>query len=220
VSEAPVSVLIVDDHPVVRQGLAGVLREHPRITVEGEAATVEESVTEAERLRPDVVIMDLRLPDGNGVEACRDIRSGNPAAKVLILTSHRDKTALRAAIVAGASGYVLKDIDPTAVQTAVLTIADGGSLLDPQLVDDVVKGLRQRRGEPDADGTSPLTLQEERILDFIGGGLTNREIAGELSISEMTVKNYVSVIYSKLHVEGRAQAAREATERRMRRERE
>jgi DNA-binding NarL/FixJ family response regulator len=149
--------------------------------------------------------MDLRLPDGSGVEACREIRSQVPDAKVIILTSYADEDALFAAIMAGASGYVLKDLDPTRLQEAILTVGKGGSLLDPKMATTVLE--RVRKGSvrhPADDAFSTLSPQEDRILVFIGEGLTNREISEQFWLSEKTIKNYVSQIYSKLHVQRRS----------------
>lgn len=213
------TVLLVDDHEIVRRGLKAVLEERKEVSVVGEAGSVRESIELAARLRPDVVVMDLRLPDGSGVEACREIRSHQPDTKVLILTSYADQDALFSAVMAGASGYVLKDLNIEAVQNAVITVGRGGSLLDPAMATRVLDRLRQGNARhPADDAFSSLSPQEERILDMIGGGLTNREIAERLSLSEKTVKNYVSQIYSKLHVERRSQAASLATERRIRKE--
>ena len=218
--EGTINVLLVDDHEIVRRGLKAVLEERREVRVVGEAGSVRESVKLAERLTPDVIVMDLRLPDGTGVEACREIRSRLPDTKVLILTSYADQDALFSAVLAGASGYVLKDLDTSAVQDAVVTVGSGGSLLDPAMATRVLDRLRRGdAGHPADDAFSSLSPQEERILEMIGEGLTNREIAGQLSLSEKTVKNYVSQIYSKLHVERRSQAARLATERRLRKER-
>ena len=216
-SERQFRVLLVDDHEIVRRGLKTVLHERPDITVVGEAGTMQGGIDETVRLQPDVVIMDLRLPDGSGVEACREIRSKAPNAKVIILTSYADEDALFAAIMAGASGYVLKDLDPTRLQEAIVTVGQGGSLLDPKMATTVLE--RVRKGgvrHPADDAFSTLSPQEDRILVFIGEGLTNREIAEQLSLSEKTIKNYVSQIYSKLHVQRRSQAATIATERRLR----
>jgi DNA-binding NarL/FixJ family response regulator len=212
-------VMIVDDHAIVRRGLKAVLQERREIVVVGEAGNVAEAISEADRLEPDVIVMDLRLPDGSGVEACRQIRSRHPEASVLILTAFADEDALFSAVLAGASGYLLKDLNPYSIQDAVITAGNGGSLLDPQMATRVLDRLR--RGDahhPADDGFASLTPQEERILEMIGDGLTNREIAGKLSLSEKTVKNYVSQVYSKLHVERRSQAATLATERRMRKQ--
>jgi len=219
VADGQYRVMLVDDHEIVRRGLRTVLEERPEIAVVGEAGTVRESVALAEQLRPDVIVMDLRLPDGSGVEACREIRSRIEDAKVLILTSHADEDALFSAVLAGAAGYVLKDLNPARLQDAIITVGSGGSLLDPQMATQVLDRLR--RGDarhPADDPFASLSPQEERILDMIGEGLTNREIANVLKLSEKTVKNYVSQIYSKLHVERRSQASRLATERRMRKQ--
>ena len=215
-----VRVLLVDDHEVVRRGLQTILERNREIAIVAEAGTVASAISEAARVKPDVIVMDLRLPDGSGVEACRQIRSADDTVKVLILTSHADEDALFAAVLAGASGYVLKDLDPSGIQHAILEVGRGGSLLDPQLASRVLE--RMRRGgtaqHPADDPFASLTPQEDRILEMIGDGLTNREIADRLSLSEKTVKNYVSGIYSKLHVERRAQASSLATARRLRKQ--
>jgi DNA-binding NarL/FixJ family response regulator len=187
--------------------------------VVGEADSVQSGVEQATRLTPDVVVMDLRLPDGSGIEACREIRAALPETKVLILTSYADEDALFSAVMAGAAGYVLKDLDPGRLQDAVRTVGDGGSLLDPSLTSTLLARLRKGLGGHPADDVfAVLTPQEDRILEFIADGLTNREIADRLHLSEKTVKNYVSEIYSKLNVERRSQAATMATERRMRKQ--
>jgi two-component system response regulator DevR len=216
---APLRVLLVDDHAVVRRGLEDLLTERSEITVLGGAGTVKQAVDMAARLLPDVVVMDLRLPDGSGVEACREIRAAHPDTKVLILTSHADQNALFAAVMAGASGYLLKDINPSAIQDAVLQIGHGGSLLDPQMATGVLERLRRgQASHPADDAFASLSPQEDRILDMIADGLTNGEIAGRLQLAEKTIKNYVSQIYAKLNVERRSQAARLATERRIRKQ--
>ena len=218
-TDEPVRVLIVDDHQIVRRGLKAVLEERGKLTIVGEAGTVAGAVLEAARLNPDVIVMDLRLPDGTGIDACREIRSANADAKVVILTSFADEDALFSAVMAGAAGYVLKDLDPSLLQDSLLTVAHGGSLLDPKMTTQVLERLRKgQAAHPADDRFAALTPQEDRILTMIGDGLTNREIADELSLTEKTVKNYVSQIYSKLDVERRPQAARLATERRMRKQ--
>ncbi|MEZ4503711.1 MAG: response regulator transcription factor [Dehalococcoidia bacterium] len=218
-SRPQIRVLLVDDHEIVRRGLQSVLDRNPEIAVVGEASSMQTGIEEALRLRPDVVVMDLRLPDGSGVEACRQLRSDHPDIGVLILTSHADEDALFAAVLAGAAGYVLKDLDTSGIQNAIITVGRGGSLLDPQMATRVLD--RMRRGttqHPADDSFASLSPQEDRILDMIGDGLTNREIADRLSLSEKTVKNYVSELYSKLRVQRRAQAASLATERRLRKQ--
>ncbi|MDP6605791.1 MAG: response regulator transcription factor [Dehalococcoidia bacterium] len=212
-------VLLVDDHEIVRRGLKTVLQERTDIVVIGEAGTVKSGIEETMRLEPDIVLMDLRLPDGSGVEACREIRCNSPDTKVIILTSYADEDALFAAIMAGAAGYVLKDLDPSRLQEAIATVGRGGSLLDPKMTTTVLERVRKGAAQhPADDAFASLSPQEDRILKFIGEGLTNREIAEQLSLSEKTIKNYVSQIYSKLHIERRSQAATIATERRLRKE--
>lgn len=212
-------VVLVDDHAVVRRGLIDLLDERPEIAVVGEAGTVAQALEVSLQTRPDVVVMDLRLPDGTGVEACRQIRERLPDTKVLVLTSHADQNALFAAVMAGASGYLLKDLNPRAIQDAVLTVARGGSLLDPSMATEVLNRLRRgQASHPADDAFASLSPQEDRILEMIADGLTNNEIAEKLGLAEKTVKNYVSQIYAKLNVERRSQAARLATERRLRKQ--
>src|SRR5690606_22270157 len=158
-------VMIVDDHAVVRRGLADLLSESREFAVVGEAGTVQEAIDTARRVSPDVVILDLRLPDGSGVEACREIRAARPETKVLILTSHADRNALFSAVMAGASGYLLKDLDPTRIQDAVRTVGAGGSLLDPQMATEVLDRLRAgSAAHPADDAFATLSPQEDRIL--------------------------------------------------------
>ncbi|MCK9485138.1 MAG: response regulator transcription factor [Dehalococcoidia bacterium] len=212
-----IRVMIVDDHAVVRRGLADLLAERREFSVVGEAGSVQEAIQVASTTEPDVVVLDLRLPDGSGIEACREIRTARPETKVLILTSHADRNALFSAVMAGASGYLLKDLDPQRIQDAVRTVGEGGSLLDPQMATEVLERLRSgKAAHPADDAFASLSPQEDRILGLIADGLTNGEIAQTLSLAEKTIKNYVSQIYSKLSVERRSQAARLATERRMR----
>ena len=211
-------VVLVDDHEIVRRGLRAVLSERGDIQVIGEAGTVRAGVDTAARLQPDVVVMDLRLPDGSGVEACREIRAARPETAVVILTSYADEDALFAAVMAGAAGYVLKDLDPQRLREAIITVGGGGSLLDSKLTTTLLDRLRRgvTANHPADDPFLLLTAQEDRILDHIAEGKTNRAIAVELHLSEKTIKNYVSQIYAKLNVERRSQAATMATERRMR----
>ncbi len=218
-TETPLHVLLVDDHEIVRRGLRSLLAERKDLNVVGEASTAKEAVSEALRLRPDVVVMDLRLPDGSGVEACREIRDQAPDTKVIILTSFADEDALFSAVMAGAAGYVLKDLDAARLQDAIVTVGRGGSLLDPKMATAVLDRIRRGQlNHPADDALSMLTPQEDRILNFIGEGLTNREIASELRLSEKTIKNYVSQIYAKLNIERRSQAASIATEHRLRKD--
>lgn len=213
----PYRVMLVDDHEIVRRGVRTILSGHPKIEIIGEAGTVVEAVEAAERLHPDVIVMDLRLPDGSGVEACRTIREAHPDINVLILTSYADEDALFAAVMAGAAGYVLKDLDPTQLRDAIITVGTGGSLLNPAMTTTLLERVRHgTMNHPADDAFAQLTPQEERILDMIADGDTNRQIAVRLGLSEKTIKNYVSQIYSKLNIERRSQAATIATERRMR----
>ena len=217
--EQQLRILLVDDHEIVRRGLKTVLEDSGDLVVIGEAGTVKQGVAEALRLKPDVIVMDLRLPDGSGVEACRQIRAAAPGSKVVILTSYADNDALYSAVMAGAAGYVLKDLDARELRDTLTTVAEGGSLLDPKMTTVVLERMRLgATRHPADDPFSTLTPQEDRILSLIGDGLSNREIAGQVNLSEKTVKNYVSHIYSKLHVERRSQATGLATERRIRRD--
>lgn len=213
-----VRVLLVDDHEIVRRGLKTVLEDRDDIVVIGEAGTVRRAVIEAVRLEPDVTLMDLRLPDGSGVEACRQILAVAPDIKIVILTSYEDEDALYSAVMAGAAGYILKDLDSSKLRDAIITVADGGSLLDPKMATAVLERMRQvGMPHPADEPFATLRPQQNLIVQLIGDGLTNREIAEQLSLSEKTVKNYVSQIFSKLNVQRRSQVARLATERRMRR---
>ena len=198
-------ILICDDHEVVREGLRGLLGRQEGMTVVAEAGTVAEAVEAAARSKPDVVIMDVRLPDGSGVEACRTIREAQPEIKVIMLTSYPDEEAVFASIIAGASGYLLKQTRGQAVVDAVIAVAAGRSLLDPDVTGKVLERLRQTRGEDPA--IASLTDQERKVLTGLAEGRTNREIGETLFLSEKTVKNYVSRILDKLGLSRRAEAA-------------
>ena len=198
-------VLICDDHEVVREGLLGLIGRQPGLTVVGEAGTVADSIGMAARARPDVVIMDVRLPDGSGVEACRAIREARPETKVIMLTSYADDEALFASILAGASGYLLKQTRGQAVVDAITTVAGGRSLLDPEITGKVLERLRETRAEDPA--LASLTDQERKVVIGLAEGKTNRAIGEELFLSEKTVKNYVSRILDKLGLARRADAA-------------
>ena len=209
-------VLIVDDHDIVRQGLAMLLARQEDLLVVGEAGTVADAVKKAGYLEPDVVVLDIRLPDGSGVEACREIRDNNKNIKVLMLTSYRDDEAVMGSIMAGASGYLLKEIRSQEIVDAIRTVGEGRSLLDPSVTAGVLERVRRGREE---DPLAQLTEQEHRILELIVDGCTNREIAGEVNLSDKTVKNYVSNILGKLEVSRRSQAAAFLVEQRARRNR-
>ena len=203
----PLRVLVVDDHEVVRQGLVALLDRRPGFVVVGEAGTVAESIEAARRHQPDIVVMDVRLPDGSGVEACREIRSELPATRVVMLTSYPDDEAVLSAIVAGASGYLLKQIRARDLVAALETVGRGESLLDPAVTEKVLERIRRIATGQFADELAQLTSQEQKILALVAEGKTNKEIAGEVFLSDKTVKNYVSSILSKLNLERRAQAA-------------
>lgn len=198
-------VLICDDHEVVREGLRGLISRQAGMSVVGEAGTVAESVQAAARAKPDVVIMDVRLPDGSGVEACRAIREARPETRVIMLTSYADDEALFASIIAGASGYLLKQTRGQAVVDAITAVAAGRSLLDPDVTGRVLERLRESRAEDPA--IASLTEQERKVLTGLAEGKTNREIGEVLFLSEKTVKNYVSRILDKLGLSRRAEAA-------------
>jgi DNA-binding NarL/FixJ family response regulator len=201
-------LLVVDDHEVVRQGLVALLDRREGFQVVAEAGTVAESIDQARRHQPDIVIMDVRLPDGSGIEACREIRAEFPATRVVMLTSYPDEEAVLSAIVAGASGYLLKQIRARDLVTALETVGRGESLLDPAVTEKVLERIRRiASGSQEADELSQLTGQERKILLLVAEGMTNKEIAAEIFLSDKTVKNYVSSILAKLNLERRAQAA-------------
>jgi two-component system, NarL family, response regulator DevR len=202
---AKTRILLCDDHEVVREGLRGLIARQESMSVVGEAGTVAEVVEAAARTKPDVVIMDVRLPDGSGVEACRTIRETRPETKVIMLTSYADDEALFASIIAGASGYLLKQTRGQAVVDAVIAVASGRSLLDPDVTGKVLERVRQGRGDNPA--LASLTEQERKVLAGLAEGHTNREISEVLFLSEKTVKNYVSRILDKLGLSRRAEAA-------------
>jgi len=197
----------VDDHEVVRQGLASLLKATDDIVVAGEAGTVRDAIEEAERTRPDVVVMDVRLADGSGIEATREIRARRPETQVIMLTSFADDEALFASIMAGASGYVLKQVKSGELIRAIRTVGRGESLLDPAVTKPVLDRLRKGKHLIRDEKLARLSPQEERILEAVANGKTNKEIGQELHLAEKTVKNYVSSILSKLEVARRAEAA-------------
>ena len=200
-----IRVFLLDDHEVVRRGLKDLLESDGDIAVVGESGLAEEATRRIPALRPDVAILDARLPDGSGIDVCRDIRAADPAIAALILTSYDDDEALFSAIMAGAAGYVLKQIRGTDLIDAVRRVAAGQSLLDPAVTQQVLDRLRQ--GPPQDAALAPLTDQERRVLELIGEGLTNRQIGERMFLAEKTIKNYVSALLSKLGMERRTQAA-------------
>ena len=200
-----ITVFLLDDHEIVRRGVRDLLEAEPDITVIGEAGTAESALARIPALKPDVAVLDVRLPDGDGVTVCREIRSKMPEVACLMLTSFGDDEALFDAIMAGASGYVLKQIRGTDLVGAVRTIASGRSLLDPEAPSRVMRRMREQAQR--SDPLAGLTEQERRILELIGEGLTNRQIGERMFLAEKTVKNYVSALFAKLGMERRAQAA-------------
>ena len=198
-------ILVVDDHEIVRRGLVSVLSRREGFEIVGEAGTVAEAVERASELSPDVVVLDIRLPDGSGVEACREIRARDPNVKVLMPTSYSDEEAIMGSIMAGASGYLLKEIRSTELADAIERVGAGQSLLDPAVTAKVLEQLREPKTED--TGWAQLLPQERQILELIAEGKTNRAIAEEIHLSENTVKNYVSNILSKLDMARRSQAA-------------
>jgi DNA-binding NarL/FixJ family response regulator len=202
---APIRVFLLDDHEVVRRGLHDLLESEGDIEVVGESGSVREAIARIPALRPDVAVLDGRLPDGSGIDVCREVRSVDPSIKALILTSYDDDEALFAAILAGAAGYVLKQIAGNDLIDGVRRVAAGQSLLDPSLTARVLE--RVRKGPEVNEELAALTEQERKILALIAEGLTNRQIGARLFLAEKTVKNYVSSILSKLGLERRTQAA-------------
>ncbi|HZC03142.1 MAG TPA: response regulator transcription factor [Gammaproteobacteria bacterium] len=206
-SKPCIRLLLVDNHQIVRIGLATLFRTVPHFLVVGEAGTVEEAVAQARQCAPDVVLMDVRLPDGSGIEACRQIRSERPEARVLMLTSYSDEEAVIASIMAGAAGYLLKDTNAERLIEGIEAIARGGSLLDPAVTQTVLSLMQQPSTQVPGDPLSELSEREREILPLIAEGKTNREIALMLSLSENSVKSYVSNILQKLRLARRAEAA-------------
>jgi two-component system response regulator DevR len=198
-------VFLLDDHEVVRRGLREMFDAEDDLSVVGEAATAEEAMARVPAARPDVAVLDVRLPDGDGVEVCRDLRSALPDLKCLMLTSFADDEALFSAILAGASGYVLKQVKGADLISAVRRVASGGSLLDPALTRQVMDRLRGEKVEDER--LARLTGQERNILELIADGKTNRQIADDLFLAEKTVKNYVSNLLSKMGFARRTEAA-------------
>lgn len=202
---APIRILLVDDHEVVRVGLKKVLAADPQMVVAGEAATASEAVARAQADRPDVVLMDIRLPDGDGIQACRDILATSPGTRVLFLTSFADDETVLAAVLAGAHGFCVKRMDVESLVQAIKRVADGESVLDPVATQRMLDWVRGG-GVPPA-GQQSLSPQEQRIVALVAAGKTNKEIAQELKLSPNTVKNYLSNAFQKLQITRRAQAA-------------
>jgi len=207
-AQDPIRVFLLDDHEVVRRGIADLLDAEPDITVVGDAENVEQALVRAPAVRPDVAVLDIRLPDGDGISVCRELRSQMPELAALMLTSFDDEDALLDAIMAGASGYVLKQIKGSDLVSAVRTVASGQSMLDPATTARLMRSLRTEPAAPDVSPElASLSPREREILTLIGDGLTNREIGKRLYLSEKTVKNHISRLLAKLGVQRRVQAA-------------
>jgi two-component system response regulator DevR len=202
---APITVFLLDDHEIVRRGLADLLDSVDGIEVVGEAATAEQALNRIPAVRPNVALLDARLPDGSGIDVCRDIRSATPETRCLILTSYDDNDAIFASVMAGASGYLLKEIRGSSLVEAIQQVAAGRSLLDPAVTERLLARLRD--GEPTDQRLASLTPRDREILGLIADGLTNRQIGERLFLAEKTVKNYVSALLAKLGMERRTQAA-------------
>lgn len=206
---SPIRILLVDDSELVRRGIKTVLsaQTDPPLRVVGEAGNVEQAITECIKHRPDVVLLDIRLPDGSGFDACRQITQRNPETKVVVLTSYSNDNFVYEAVTSGAQGYLMKEIDPAGLIQAILDVASGRSILDPDATSRVLRLLRSGGGgEANAD-LSILSPQERRVLALVADGLTNKQVGEQLGLSENTVKNYLVNVFEKLQVKRRAQAA-------------
>ncbi|MFF3754645.1 response regulator [Streptomyces sp. NPDC002018] len=212
--ERPIRVFLLDDHEVVRRGVQDLLDAEPDIEVAGDAGSIDQALARGPALRPDVAILDVRLPDGDGITVCRELRSRMPGLACLMLTSFDDDDALLDAIMAGAAGYVLKEIKGADLVTAVRTVASGRSMLDPATTTRLMSSLRgeDTTRERQSDALSELSPREREILALVGEGLTNRQIGRRLYLSEKTIKNHISRLLAKLGVERRIQAAVLATQ--------
>jgi len=214
-TKSQIRIMLVDDHEVVRMGLRTLLEKRANFAIVGEAGTVEEATAVAASAKPDVIVMDIRLPDGTGVEACREIRGQRPDTRVIMLTSYADDEAIYGSIMAGASGYMLKQTRGQDLASAIERVAAGESLLDPGVTEQVLQRMRSL-SEGESDELAALSPQERKILGLIAKGKTNKEIADDVFLSDKTVKNYVSSILSKLNLRRRSEAAAFIAERRSR----
>jgi DNA-binding NarL/FixJ family response regulator len=208
-----IRLLIVDDHEVLRLGLRTLFGEADGFQVVGEAGTMGGALTEATRLKPDVVLMDVRLPDGSGIDACREIRAARPETRVLFLTSFADDDAVLGTILAGADGFLLKEVSSDELIRAIRSVAGGQSILDPAVTQPVLARLKAASAPTSEDKTEDLSPQEQRVLALVAQGQTNKEIAVALNLSEKTVGNYLSNVFQKLQVTRRSQAAVHFTRR-------
>ena len=202
-----IRVLLVDDHDVVRVGLRTVLNQEHNLIVAGEAVTAAEAIRQAQKLKPDVILMDIRLPDGSGIDACREILAARPDTRVIFLTSYSDDDSVLAAVLAGAHGYLLKEIDSAAMIQALDTVGAGRSILDPAVTARALRWVRSLREGDQIPRTDQLSTQEGRVLALVAEGKTNKEIGAALELSDKTVKNYLANVFQKLRITRRAQAA-------------
>ena len=203
----PIRLLLVDDHEVVRVGLRTVLHNQHGIAVIGEAGTKAADVRAVKRLRPDCVLMDVRLPDGSGIEACRDILASHPMTRIIFLTSYADDESVLTAVLAGAQGYVLKNIDSSLLVRSIRAVSNGQSILNPSLTQRALNWIKAWPEQNNPGRGQSLSPQEERVLALVAEGLTNKEIAATMQLSDKTVKNYLANMFQKLHISRRAQAA-------------
>jgi two-component system, NarL family, response regulator DevR len=210
----PIRLLLVDDHEVLRLGLRTLFTESDGFEVVGEAGTMVDAIASAAKLKPDVVLMDVRLPDGSGVQACREIRAARPETRVLFLTSYADEDSVLATILAGAYGFLLKEVSSEELIRAMRTVAGGRSILDPAVTQRVLDRVKGLSGAAASDKRDELSAQEERVLALVAEGKTNKEIATILHLSDKTVGHYLESIYQKLQVTRRSQAAVYYTKRR------
>jgi two-component system, NarL family, response regulator DevR len=204
-SETPIRIFLLDDHEVVRRGIAELLSTVPDFEIVGEAGTAEQALARVLASKPDVAVLDARLPDGSGIDVCREIRSALPSTYCLILTSYDDQDAVLSSVLAGASGYVLKEVRTAGLVDAIRQVALGRSLIDPAVIAQVMD--RVREGTPTDTRLAALTQREREVLDLIADGMTNRQIGEHMFLAEKTVKNYVSSLLGKLGMERRTQAA-------------
>jgi len=202
-----IRILLVDDHEVIRVGLRTVLNQQHGLKVVGEAAAMADAIRQAQKLKPDLILMDIRLPDGSGIDACREILTAQPDTRVIFLTSYSDDDSVLAAVLAGAHGYVLKEINSAGLIDAVHKVATGQPILDPTVTARALAWLRELNQGVRVPGTDSLSPQEERVVMLVAEGRTNKEIAATLELSDKTVKNYLAHVFQKLHITRRAQAA-------------
>jgi len=203
----PIRLLLVDDHEVVRVGLRTVLHNNQGISVVGEAGSKAAAVRAVKRLRPDIVLMDVRLPDGSGVEACRDILASHPMTRIIFLTSFSDDEAVLAAVLSGAQGYILKNIDSGLLIRSIRAVSNGQSILNPALTQRALNWIKAWPAQVGPVQGHSLSPQEDRVLMLVAEGVTNKEIAATMQLSDKTVKNYLANMFQKLHISRRAQAA-------------